>query len=162
MLIDVSEEHTLVRFTIGDFEEPFEIPSSMVDYAISQQDATAKQTYRVWKASLQCLYWMKAKYAAQGSHRREKIGGREVEEYRREKLLSITDLITWLEDNPGGAGQGMALPIFTGTTVAERDALDNDPRFVKPRIKSNWFYREYGNLQGTNYWELDDDDNDLH
>ena len=152
MLIDVSEEHTLVRFTIGDFEEPFEIPSSMVDYSISLQDSTATTNYRVWKASLQCLYWMKAKYAAQGSRRREREGGREVEEYRQEKFKSISALIDWLENNPDVSGNGFALPVFTGTETDRVYNLQNDTRFVQPRIKSNWF-NEDGDLTGENYWE---------
>ena len=151
MLIDVSEEHTLVRFTIGDFEEPFEIPSSMVNYALSVQSQTATKNFRVWKASLQCLQWMKAKYAAQGSRRREREGGREVEEYRAEKFKTITALIEWLENNPDISG-GFALPIFTGTETDRVCNLENDSRFVQPRIKSNWFNEE-GNLTGEDYWE---------
>ncbi len=152
MLIDVSEENTLVRFTIGDFEEPFEISSSMIDYAISQQSPTATKNFRVWKASLQCLYWMKAKYAAQGSRRREREGGREVEEYRAEKFKTITALIDWLENNPDVSGNSFALPIFTGTETEKVKALENNCDFVQPRIKTNWF-NEYGNLTGENYWE---------
>ena len=152
MIIDVSEEHTLVRFTIGDFEEPFEIPSSMVDYAISLQSSTATTNSRVWKASLQCLYWMKAKYAAQGSRRREREGGREVEEYRAEKFKTITAMIDWLENNPNVSGNGFALPIFTGTETDKICDLENNSNFVQPRIKSNWF-NEDGNLSGEDYWD---------
>ena len=154
MLIDVSEEHTLVRFTIGDFEEPYEIPNPMVDFFISQQDQTKSQQFIVWKASIECLRKLKAKYAVQGSRRREREGGREVEEYRREKLKSISELLDWLENNPEVAGlsTASALPIFTGTTVEQKLDLENDGDFVKPNVKVGWFNEDI-NLTGEDYYD---------
>ena len=122
----------------------------MVDYALSIQDQTTSQNFRVWKASLQCLYWIKSKYAVQGSRRREREAGREVEEYRAEKFKTTSALIDWLENNPESTGNMAALPIFTGTTTARKEALECDTRFLPAKVKVGWFNEDI-NLDGDEY-----------
>ena len=141
MLNDFSEAKTLVRYTIGDIEEPFEIDDAYIDYVVSKQDEDKGVEFVVWKSSIQCLQIIKAKYALQAARRRERQGGREVEENRKEKYEAVCDLLTWLENSPEVAGisTSSALPIFLGTTVERKQDLLNDGRFVKPSTKIGWF-----------------------
>lgn len=142
-VIDVTEESWLVRFSIGDAEVPYELPDIMILHALGMFESDT-QVNRVYKASIQCLKWIKAKFAVQGSRRREREGGREVEEYRAEKYKTITDLLDWLEENPpsGSGGSGFALPVFGGTTVAQYNELANSSVYAKPNAQVGWFYGE--------------------
>lgn len=142
-VIDVTDESWLVRFSIGDAEVPYELPDIMVLHALDKYPDDT-QTLRVWKSSIVCLKWLKAKFAVQGSRRREREGGREVEEYRAEKYKTITDLLDWLEENPLNADgtTGFALPVFGGTMVSQVTEFENSTLYVKPNAQIGWFYTE--------------------
>lgn len=156
MPTDFSEAATLVRYTIGDIEEPYEIDEAYVAYIVSKQDTTKSLDYVVWKASIECLRRIKAKYALQASRRRERQGGREVEEYRKEKYQTVSELLSWLENSPEVAGMTgvSALPIFLGTTTERKEALENDCRFIKPNAKVGWFTDT--KLRGLDYYDDQD------
>lgn len=139
IVLDVTEEEVLLRYSIGDVEVPYELPSPLLILAL-EKHPEATQTIRVWKASIQCLKWLKAKFATQASRRREREGGREVEEYRAEKYKAISDLLKWTEENPPNEDgtTGWALPVFGGTMLDQ--SLVNKPGYVPANTRVGWFY----------------------
>jgi hypothetical protein len=142
-VIDATDESWLVRFTIGDVEVPYELPDIMVLHSLDMFPSDT-QVNRIYKSSIQCLKWIKAKFAVQGSRRREREGGREVEDYRQEKYKAISDLLDWLEENPPSetGGSGFVLPVFGGTMVSMQRDLKCNPAYVRANAEIGWFYSE--------------------
>jgi hypothetical protein len=140
-VIDTTDESWLVRFSIGDVDVPYELPDIMVLHSLDMFSSDT-QTTRVYKSSIQCLKWIKSKFAVQGSRRREREGGREVEEYRQEKYKAVSDLLDWLEENPPSesGASGFVLPVFGGTMKSYVDDLKCDPAYVPANAEIGWFY----------------------
>lgn len=140
--LDLTSEVSLVRIEIGDVVAPFEVTNEVIQLKLNQYSSSS-QVIRIWKASIDCLRILKAKYAALGSRRREREGGVEIEDYGRERFMSVSDLLDWLLQNPPESAEiGGVLPYFGGTVKSDNDRWDTSINHVDILNSPTWFDKE--------------------
>lgn len=136
--LDLSEETTLVRLTIGDFEEPYILRDSVINFRLSKYPSSTSGA-RVWLASLDCLSYMKALFARNGGRKREREGGIEIEQYGKEMFQSICSLYDWLIQNPPSTNGFGTLHYFGGIDRNTAKEIEDDDEILDAGVKLNWF-----------------------
>lgn len=118
----------VIRLNIGDTSSTCDLTDEQIMYAIGLFPLpTYSDALQTWNATIQCLIWLKGKYAATGQSSKEKVGSVEVDSNGYERYKSICDLLDYWKANP--------------PSVSGSDTIIAGFRFAadqSPRISMGW------------------------
>ena len=139
MAADINTELGKVRYYIGDYEEPYNLPDEVIQSFLDLY-VDESSDYRIWKTVIDCLTIMKGRAARESSRRREREGGVEIEVYSNLTYESISELLEWWKDNPPVVPKGYDLHIFGGVSKEEICRVRENPDSNLPPIRVGGTY----------------------
>lgn len=149
MSVDFYSPVGKVRLTIGDFTEPFDLPDAVIIIYLEENRGTGSDEFVIYQASLSCLQAMIADASNNASRLREREGGIESEEYRKERYEALKERYDYLVANPpSGAVEeaegGLGSVLIGGVSCKERNRIRSNPDNIRTPTGVEWFEKDGG------------------
>ena len=148
MSIDFYSPVGKVRVTIGDIEDPFDLPDEIIIIYLEENKGSGTDAFVIYQASLSCLQAMIAQASNNASRLREREGGAESEEYRKERYEALKERYNWLVSNPpdGAIDQdgGLGSVIIGGVSCKERNRIRSNSDNIRTSAGVGWFEKDGG------------------
>ena len=118
---------TRIRLNIGDTDTPPDLTDEVIDCTYTEYvDDGKAETLAIWYTTIQCLEWLKAKYAKYSMRTRERVGNVDVDSYGAERYKGICELLSYYKSTPPNIALGSS--ILGGFSFADG----------APRMKVDW------------------------